>query len=109
MAGQVSQSESDIYYRRLVNAVKAMQDTYEEVKRLQSEKVTLNLATNLDEHSSGGGGPGIVTKVQAISLFGVLTDFESFYENATVPFDTTDGGTERRAKIDPFLAIEPLI
>ena len=104
MSGQVSQSESDNYYRRLVNAAKVLQDTYEEVKRLQSEKVTLNLATTLDEHSGL-----IVTKAQAIALFGVLTDFESFYENATVPFDTTDGGTERRAKIDPFLAAEPLI
>ena len=105
MAGPVSQSESDVYYRRLVNAAKALQDTYEEVKRLQSEIVTFNLGVNLDDFSQVGTLP----KSEAVAFFSVLTAFESFYENATVTFDTADGGTARRDKINPFLAAEPLI
>jgi len=104
MAGPVSQSESDVYYRRLINAAKSLQDVYEEIKRLRSENTTFDLSTNLDEESSG-----VLTKAEAISFFGVLADYESFYENATVTFDGTDGGAERRNKINPFLAAEAVV
>lgn len=103
MAGPVSQSESDIVYRRLQNSARALLGVYEEVKRLRSLDTSLDLATNLDPHSGGE-----VVKADAIALFGALTSFETWFENHTVAFEGTDGGPERRARIDPFLLPENL-
>ena len=73
MAGPVSQSESDVYYRRLINAAKSLQDVYEEIKRLRSENTTFDLSTNLDEESSG-----VLTKAEAISFLAYLRTMKAF-------------------------------
>jgi len=105
MSGIVSQSESNRYYKRLVNISLTIQGAYEEIKRLQSEKVTLDLGANLDEESSG-----TLSKAEAIALFlGPLQDFESWYENVSVAPDGDEGSETRRGKIDPFLAADGLI
>lgn len=104
MAGPVSQAESQVYYRRLVNAAKAFQDVYEEVLRLRSENVTFDLATNLDDEAGG-----ILTKAEAGAFFAVLQDFTDFYENVDVSADGVAGSSDRRDKVNPFIAAEPLI
>ncbi len=102
MAGQISQSESDVIARRVQNLAKQMLDMSEEMARLRSLNASLNLSTNLDEPTSG-----IVTKQEILDFVsGPMSDYENFFGNLTVLFDTTDGGNERRAKIDPFLVTE---
>lgn len=102
MAGTVSQSESDVIYRRIQNAAKQLLDVYEEIQRLQSLSVTLNLGVQLDESSSG-----IVSKAEAIAMFtGPLQDFEDWFDNLQVNPDGLSQSTDRRAKLDPFLVTE---
>ncbi len=102
MAGPITQSESDVIARRVQNLAKQMLDMAEEMARLRSLDSSLNLGTNLDEPTSG-----IVTKSDITTFVsGPMADFEDFWANATVAFDTTDGGGERRAKVDPFLVTE---
>ncbi len=102
MAGPITQSESDVIARRVQNLAKQMLDMAEEMARLRSLDSSLNLGTNLDEPTSG-----IVTKSDITTFVsGPMADFEDFWANTTAAFDTTDGGGERRAKVDPFLVTE---
>jgi hypothetical protein len=96
MAGPVSQTESDLIYRRLASVCVSLQGAYEEVKRLDSLKTTQDLGTNLDEPSHG-----LVTKTQAVDLFtGFLADFIAMYEGGNL-----NAGPNRRTEADHFLAI----
>lgn len=102
MAGPITQSESDVIARRIQNVAKQMLDMAEEMARLRSLNASLDLSTNLDEPTSG-----VVTKQNILDFVtGPMNDYEDFFANLTVPFDTTSGGGERRAKIDPFLVTE---
>jgi hypothetical protein len=102
VAGQISQSESDVIARRVQNLAKQMLDMFEEMARLRSLNASLDLSTNLDAPTSG-----IVTKQQILDFVaGPMLDYEDFFGNLMVPFDTTSGGNERRAKIDPFLVTD---
>lgn len=103
MSGPVSQSESNRIYARLQNAVKSLLDVKEEIDRLESLNASFNLSLNLDEHSGGE-----VTKAEAIACFQALASYRQWFNNATVAFDTTNGGPERRAKLDPFLLANSL-
>jgi len=104
MAGQLSQSESDIIHKRLINLATAMRDAAEEIERLKSDNITFDFATNLDEPSFGG-----LTKAESIAFVtGPMFGFADFWPNATVPFDTLDGGSARRDKVNPLLLAEPL-
>ncbi len=102
MAGAISQSESDVIAQRVQNIARQMLDMAEEMARLRSLNASLNLSTNLDPPSSG-----IVTKQEILDFVsGPMSDYEDFFGNLTALFDTTSGGNERRAKIDPFLVTE---
>jgi hypothetical protein len=84
------------------NLAKQMLDMAEEMSRLRSLDASLNLGTNLDEPTSG-----VVTKADITTFVsGPMADFEDFWANTTVAFDGTNGGGERRAKVDPFLVTE---
>jgi hypothetical protein len=102
VAGPISQSESDVIAQRVQNIARQMLDMAEEMARLRSLNSSLDLSTNLDAPSSG-----IVTKQEILDFVtGPMADYEDFFDNLTVLFDTTSGGNERRAKIDPFLVTE---
>lgn len=106
MAGQLNVPESDVIHRRIINVATALRDAAEEIARLKSDDATFNFATNLEEPSFGQGG---LTKAEVIAFVsGPMFDFDDFWANATVPFDTADGGSERRDKINPLLLAEPL-
>ncbi len=102
MAGPLSQSESDVIAKRVQNIAKQLLDSAEEIARLKSLNSSLDLSTNLDAPSSG-----IVTKQEILDFVtGPMFDYADFFDNLTVTFDTTSGGNERRAKIDPFLVTD---
>jgi hypothetical protein len=102
MAGPISQSESNVIAQRVQNIARQMLDMSEEIARLRSLDASLDLGTNLDEPSSG-----IVTKANITTFVGgPMSDYEDFFANITVPFDTASGSNDRRAKIDPFLVTE---
>ena len=104
MAGPLSKSESDVVARRLINVATQMRDMAEEIARLESENTTFNFSTNLDEPSFGG-----VTKAELLDFVtGPMFGFRDFWANATILFDTSDGGSERRDKVNPLLLAEPL-
>jgi hypothetical protein len=104
MAGQVSQSESDVIYRRLVQIAVSLLGAREEIARLDAAKLSLDLGTNLDPESGGN-----LTKAQAVALFGELTTFGEWFDNATVPATGIEGSNDRRASLDPFILAEPLV
>ncbi len=104
MAGPLSQSESDIIHRRLINVATAMRDAAEEIERLKSDNITFDFAANLDEPGFGG-----LTKTEVLAFaVGPMFGFADFWVNATVAFDGTDGGSERRDKVNPLLLAESL-
>ena len=106
MAGPLSQSESDIIHKRLINIATKMRDVSEEIDRLKSDNITFDFATNLDEPSFGGAS---LTKTESLAFVtGPMFGFADFWANATVLFDTADGGSERRDKVNPLLLAEPL-
>ena len=103
MAGQLNQSDSDVIYRRLINVATAMRGAAEEIDRLKSENTTFDFAANLEQPSIPG-----LTKAEALAFVtGPMFGFANFWVNATVPFDTTDGGRQRRDKVNPLLLAEP--
>ena len=104
MAGQVSQAESQVIYRRLAQVSVSLLGLNEEIDRLDAAKVSLDLAANLDEDSSGN-----LTKAQAVALFGELVKYRAWFGNTTVAATGVEGSNDRRAKIDPFILAEPLI
>lgn len=104
MAGQVSQSESQVIYRRLTQVAVSLLGLQEEINRLDALKVSLDLGTNLDPESGGN-----LTKAQAVALFGELTKYRSWFENATVAATGVEGSNDRREALDPFILAEPLV
>lgn len=103
MAGSISQSESDRIYKRLQNAARAMLNVAEEVSRLESINTSVDLVTNLDEHSGGN-----VTKAQAIAIFQGLQSYRAWWQNNTVAAEVGEQDPARRARFDPFLILENL-
>lgn len=106
MAGPLSQSESNVIHRRLINVATALRDTAEEIERLKSEDTTFDFATNLDEPSFGGGS---LTKTEVLAFVtGPVFGFANFWANLAVAFDGSSGGSDRRDKVNPLLLAEPL-
>lgn len=104
MAGLISQSESDVIYRRLVNMATSLRDVDEEIARLKSENVTFNFGANLDPPSNGA-----LTKAEAIAFVtGPLFDYSDFFANKSVASDGVAGSSNRRDKVNPMLLAEPL-
>lgn len=104
MAGPLSQAESDVVARRLINVATAMRDAAEEIARLESENTTFNFSANLDEPSFGG-----VTKAELLAFVtGPMFGFRDFWNNETIAFDGSSGSSDRRDKINPLLLTEPL-
>lgn len=107
MAGSISQSESDVIYRRLINVATRMRDLDEEVARLKSENVTFDFATNLDEPSIGGGS---LSKAEGLAFVaGPMFDYADYFANVAVSSDGTSGSSDRRDKMNPLLLVEPLV
>ncbi len=104
MSGQISQSESQGYYKRFANAAVRLRGIREEIGRLSSEWVSLDLGTNLDEESGG-----YVTKAQAGALIGELAGFREWYDNFTVAASAGEGSDNRHAALAPFFGAEKLI
>ncbi|MHA2337472.1 MAG: hypothetical protein ACXACX_09220 [Candidatus Hodarchaeales archaeon] len=105
MAGALTQSESNNYYRRLVNVALQLQDVFEEIQRLRSANTTFDFNTNLDEE-----GTGTLSKAEFMAMItGPLSDFDDWYGNVTVASDGTEGSSDRRDKLNPFIAADPLI
>ena len=104
MAGQVSQSESQVIYKRLVNIAVQLLDLKEEIDRLDSAKVSLDLGSNLDAESGGN-----LTKAQAIAIFSELTKYRNWFDNKTQASSGTEESNTRRAALDSFILAEPLV
>jgi len=104
MAGQVSQSESQVIYRRLSACAIRLLDIKEEIDRLGALNTTLNLGANLD--AEGGGN---LTVAQAATLFTELQKYASWFNNFSVAQTGTSGSTDRRSALDPFILAGPLI
>ena len=104
MAGQVSQSESDVIYKRLVNVSLNLLDIHEEIARLTSMNTSVDLSTNLDPESGGN-----LTKAQAVSLFSELKKYQNWFTNKTQASSGAEESTTRRTAIDPFILVSPLV
>jgi hypothetical protein len=104
MAGQVSQSESQVIYRRLTQVAVRLLDMREEIDRLDAARVSLDLAANLDDESGGH-----LTTAQATALFTELTKYRDWFDNVTVAATGAESSNDRRATIDPFILAEPLV
>ncbi len=104
MAGQVSQSESQVVYRRLAQVSVQLLGLKEEVDRLIALNASVDLGANLEEDSGGN-----LTKAQAVTLVGELVKYQSWFENATVAATGAEDSGDRRAALDPFILAEPLI
>ena len=104
MAGPINQSESDVVYRRLAAVCLQLRDVVEEIDRLDSERISLNLATNLDPESKGN-----LDVADATALFGEIVKYRSWFNNETVAATGAEGSNDRRATLDPFLLAEPLL
>jgi hypothetical protein len=104
MAGPLTQSESQVIYRRLAAISVALLGLKEEADRLFSLNQSVDLNTNLDPESGGN-----VTKAEAVTLVGEINNFRDFWENNTVAATTGEGDPARRAAFDPFILAEPLL
>jgi hypothetical protein len=104
MAGQVSQSESQVIYRRLAAVAVRLLDVREEIDRLSAANTSMNFPVNLDPESGGN-----LTVAQAVTLFGELAKYRSWFDNATVAATGGEGSGTRRAALDPFILAEPLV
>jgi hypothetical protein len=104
MAGQVSQSESQVIYRRLSHVAVQLLSLKEEIDRLDALNTSLNLGTNLEAESGGQ-----LTVAQAGSLFTELTKYRDWFNNLATAATSTSAGGARRAILDPFILAEPLI
>lgn len=104
MAGQVSQSESQVIYRRLSACAIRLLDIHEEIGRLSALNTTLNLGANLDNDAGGN-----LTVAQAAALFTELQKYATWFNNFSVAQTGTSGSTDRRAAMDPFILAGPLL
>jgi hypothetical protein len=104
MAGQVSQSESQVIYRRLAHVAVRLLDIKEEIDRLDALNASLALGSNLDAESGGH-----LTVAQAGALFTELVKYRDWFGNLAVAATSTSGSGARRAVIDPFILADPLV
>ncbi len=104
MAGQVSQSESQVIYKRLINVSLNLLDLHEEIARLTSVNASVDLSSNLDPESGGN-----LTKAQAVSLFSELMKYQNWFANKTQASSGAEDSNTRRAAIDPFILASPLV
>jgi len=104
MAGPLTQSESDVVHRRLINIATRMRDIAEEIERLKSENTTFDFATNLDDPSHGAYNAA--TAVAFVT--GPMFAYADFWDNVAVSTDGTSGSSDRRDKANPLLLAEPL-
>ena len=104
MAGQVSQSESQVIYKRLSNVAVRLLDIKEEIDRLSALNASVGLGADLDADSSGN-----LTKAQAVSLFAELNKYANWFDNKTQASSGAEESNTRRAAIDPFILAEPLL
>ena len=104
MAGQVSQSESQVIYRRLAQVAVQLLDVQEEIARLLAFNQSVDLGTNLDPESGGN-----LTVAQVTTLVGELTKYRDWFDNVTVSATGVEASNDRRAAIDPFILAEPLV
>ena len=88
-----TQSDSNIFHTRIMNAVVALVDVLEEVERLQSLAASENLSTNLHDASDGS-----VTKDEAIAVNGVMNSYEDWMAGTA-----TNADPNRREKLDAYL------
>ncbi len=107
MAGPISQSESDVIHKRLVNVANSLRGINEEIVRLKSENITVDFSTNLDEPSGGSG----LTKAESLAFVtGPLFDYADYFANVdSVASDGVADSSDRRDKMNPLLLAEPLI
>lgn len=104
MAGPLTQSESQVIYKRLSALSVALLGLKEEADRLFALNSSVDLSTNLDEESGGH-----LTKAEAVTLVGEIANYRDFWNNNTVAATTGEGDPARRAAFDPFILAEPLI
>jgi len=104
MAGQVSQSESQVIYRRLSQVALRLLDIKEEIDRLDALNASMSLGTNLDPESGGH-----LTVAQAVTFFGELVKYRDWFANLSVSPTGTSGSGDRRAALDPFILAGPLV
>jgi len=104
MAGQISQSESQVIYRRLTAVAVQLLGIREEIARLSSANDSLDFQTNLDAESGGN-----LTKTQAVAFFSELQKYGNWFDNKTQSSTGAEDSNDRRAKIDPFILAEPLV
>ncbi len=104
MAGQVSQSESQVIYKRLTNVAAQLLGLKEEIDRLSSLNTSVDFGANRDPESGGN-----LTKAQAVSLFGELNKYRNWFDNKTQASSGAEESNTRRSAIDPFILAEPLV
>lgn len=104
MAGQVSQSESQVIYRRLVNVAVSLLGLKEEADRLKALNDSVDLSTNLDEEAGSN-----LTKAQALAFVAEMLKFEAWFDNFNVNSTGVEESGDRRAALDPLILAEPLI
>lgn len=88
-----TQSDSDVFHERIMNAVVALVDVLEEVERLQSLASSEDLATNLHDASDAS-----VTKDEAIAVNGVMNSYQTWMDGTA-----TSADPDRREKLDAYL------
>ncbi len=105
MAGQVSQAESQVIYRRLTQVAVQMLGLNEEIERLISLNQSVDLGANLEAESGGN-----LTVVQATTFVGEMIKYRDFFANVASVSSTgaADSG-DRRASLDPLILAEPLV
>jgi hypothetical protein len=104
MAGQISQSESQVVYRRLAAVAVQLLGLKEEVARLKALNTSVDLSANLDEESGGH-----LTKAQALAFVTEMLKYEEWFDNTTVAATIGEGDPARRATMDPLILAEPLV
>lgn len=88
-----TQSDSDVFHTRIMNAVTAIVDVLEEVERLQSLAASENLSANLDDASDAS-----VTAAEAIAVNGVMNSYQDWVDGTATTADA-----DRRLKLDAYL------
>ena len=104
MAGQVSQSESQVIYRRLAQVALRLLDIKEEIDRIYSVNASMDLGANLDPESGGH-----LTVAQVVTLVGELSKYRDWFDNQPVAATGAAGSNNRRAALDPFILAGPLV
>lgn len=104
MAGPLTQSESQVIYRRLSAVSVALLGLAEEADRLFALNQSVDLATNLDPEQGGH-----LTVADATTMVAEMNKFRDYWSNNTVAATTSEGSPDRRAAFDPLILAEPLL